>query len=128
MALDPITAGLQLGGDIVTGAVAAAGDYISTIQLRRLDEANQQAASDVAAFRDALLAGDLDAVNLRLAGLQSGILVDLTDAQCEQLKGVIPGLNGYCLLGLYDRARSADLAADRNQILKDTASTVKSQP
>lgn len=125
MAIDPITAGLQLGGDIVTGAVAAVGDYISTIQLRRLDEANQQATDDVAAFRDALLAGDLDAVNLRLAGLQSGVAVDLTDTQCDQLKGTTPGLDGFSLLGLYARARSADLAAQRNQILKDTASTVK---
>ena len=122
---DPITAGLALGGDIVTGAVTAIGDYISTTQLRRLDQANQKAHDDVQAFKDDLLAGNLDSLNLRLDGLQDGVRVDLTPSESLRLGLVKPKLNGLALLGLYCRARSADLATERNQILKDTAGTVK---
>ncbi len=122
MPLDPVTAALQLGGDVVTGAVQAVGDYISTTQLRRLDEAQSKAQDDVEAFKQALLARDIDGVNLRLGGLQSGIRVNASDAECEELKSFSSDLDAWGLLGLYCRARGADLAAERNQILKDTAS------
>jgi hypothetical protein len=121
MALDPLTAGLQLGGDLVTGAVQAVGDYISTTQLRRLDEANQKAHDDVQAFKDALLGTDVSLLNLHLSGLQDGVRVDLTVSDCQRLVGITPNITALSLLGLYCRARSADLAAERNQILKDTA-------
>ena len=76
-------------------------------------------------FKDDLLARRVDTVNLRLAGLQHGILVHLTDAESEQLHRVVPNLDGFALLGLYARGRAADLAAQCGQILRDTASTTE---
>ena len=124
MAIDPLTAGLQLGGDFLNGGIQIATELLTTTQTRRLDAANQKANDDVKNFKDALLSRDLESVNLRLAGLRNGVLVNLTDADSEQLKSIVPNLDGFALLGLYCRARSADLAAECSQILRDTASTV----
>jgi hypothetical protein len=99
-------------------------DLLHQTQARRLDAATHQASDDVQNFKDDLLAHRLESLNLRLAGLQHGILVHLTDAESEQLRGVIPNLDGFALLGLYARARAADLAADCGEILRNTASTV----
>ncbi len=98
-------------------------DLLRQAQSRRLDAATSAATADVAAFKDDLLARRLDAVNLRLAGLQHGILVRLTDAESQQLRAVAPNLDGYALLGLYARARAADLAADCGQILQQAKAT-----
>jgi hypothetical protein len=100
-------------------------DLLHQTQTRRLDAATNQASDDVQHFKDDLLARRLESVNLRLAGLQHGILVHLTDAESEQLRGVAPNLDGSALLGLYARARAADLAAECGEILRDTASTVE---
>jgi hypothetical protein len=124
MALDPVTAALQLGANLVTGGVQVAGDVISTTQTRRLDAANQKATDDAKNFKDALLRRDAEYCSNALSGLRTGILVDLTDAESEQLRGTAPGLTSLGLLGLYCRGRSADLAAERAEILIDTASTV----
>jgi len=102
-------------------------DLLHQTQTRRLDAAQAQASDDVQAFKESLLARDLDAINLRLGGLQHGILVHLTDAESQQLRAVIPNLDGFALLGLYARARAADLAAQCGQILRDTASTTPTQ-
>ena len=101
-------------------------DLLHQTQTRRLDAATAQATDDVQHFKDELLARDLDAVNLRLAGLQHGILVRLTDAESQQLHALSPNLDAFALLGLYARARAADLAAQCGQILRDTASTTPS--
>jgi hypothetical protein len=98
-------------------------DLLHQTQTRRLDAATKGASDDVEQFKDDLLARRLESVNLRLAGLQHGILVHLTDAESEQLRGVAPHLDGAALLGLYARARAADLAAECGEILRDTAST-----
>ncbi len=94
-------------------------DLLRQTQTRRLDAASQQASDDVQNFKDDLLARRLESVNLRLAGLQHGILVHLTDAESEQLRGVTPNLDAFALLGLYARARAADLAAQCGEILRD---------
>ena len=99
-------------------------DLLHETQTRRLDAATAQATDDVQTFKDELLARNLDAVNLRLAGLQHGILVHLTDAESVQLRAITPNLDAFALLGLYARARAADLAAECGEILRDTASTV----
>ncbi len=101
-------------------------DLLHQTQTRRLDAATTQATDDVQHFKDELLARDLDAVNLRLAGLQHGILVRLTDAESLQLHAIAPNLDAFALLGLYARARAADLAAQCGEILRDTASTTQS--
>jgi len=98
-------------------------DLLHQTQTRRLDAATSRATDDVQNFKDDLLARRLDAVNLRLGGLQHGILVNVTDAESEQLRGVTPNLDAFALLGLYARARAADLAAECGEILRDTAST-----
>jgi hypothetical protein len=98
-------------------------DLLHQTQTRRLDAATTEATDDVQHFKDELLARDLDAVNLRLAGLQHGILVRLTDAESQQLHALTPNLDAFALLGLYARARAADLAAECGEILRDTAST-----
>src|SRR5471030_1010356 len=98
-------------------------DLLHQTQTRRLDAATNQASDDVQNFKDDLLARRLESLNLRLAGLQHGILVRLTDAESEQLRGVVPNLDGFALLGLYARARAADLAAECGDILRATAST-----
>ncbi|MEI9999400.1 MAG: hypothetical protein WDO13_09630 [Verrucomicrobiota bacterium] len=94
-------------------------DLLHQTQTRRLDATTAQATDDVQQFKDALLARDLGAVNLRLAGLQHGILVRLTDAESQQLRAVTPNLDAYALLGLYARARAADLAAECGQIVQE---------
>ena len=99
-------------------------DLLHQTQTRRLDAATSSASDDVQNFKDDLLARRLESVNLRLAGLQYGILVHLTDAESEQLRAVTPNLDAFALLGLYARARAADLAAECGEILRDTASTV----
>jgi len=99
-------------------------DLLHQTQTRRLDAATAEASDDVQNFKNDLLARRLESVNLRLAGLQHGILVHLTDTESEQLRGVVPNLDGAALLGLYARARAADLAAECGEILRDTASTV----
>jgi hypothetical protein len=99
-------------------------DLLHQTQTRRLDAARAEASNDVQNFKDDLLAGRLESINLRLAGLQHGILVHLTDAESEQLRGIRPNLDGAALLGLYARGRAADLAAECGEILRDTASTV----
>jgi len=116
---------------MITEIAAASGELIHLIddllhqtQTRRLDAATAQASADVQHFKDDLLARNLNSLNLRLAGLQHGILVRLTDAESEQLRAVTPQLDGYALLGLYARARAADLAAQCGEILRDTASTL----
>jgi light-regulated signal transduction histidine kinase (bacteriophytochrome) len=98
-------------------------DLLHQTQTRRLDAATAQASDDVQNFKDDLLARRLESVNLRLAGLQHGILVHLTDAESEQLRAVSPNLDACALLGLYARARAADLAAECGEILRATAST-----
>ena len=98
-------------------------DILHETQTRRLDAATAAAASDVQGFKDDLLARRLDAVNLRLGGLQHGILVHLTAGESEQLRALTPNLDAFALLGLYARARAADLAAECGQILRDTRST-----
>ncbi len=97
-------------------------DLLHQTQTRRLDAATAQATDDVHHFKDELLARDLDAVNLRLAGLQHGILVRLTDAESQQLRRLTPNLDAFALLGLYARARAADLAAQCGEILQRTQS------
>ena len=92
-------------------------DLLHQTQTRRLDAAITQASNDVQNFKDDLLARRLDVLNLRLGGLQHGILVHLTVADAEQLRGLQPGLDGYALLGLYARARAADLAAECAELL-----------
>ena len=101
-------------------------DLLHQTQTRRLDAATAQATADVQAFKDDLLSRRLDPVNLRLAGLQHGILVHLTDAESQQLRALTPNLDAFSLLGLYARARAADLAADCAQIIRTTASTTTS--
>lgn len=123
MAEDPITAAIDLGGDVVNAAAGIIGKTISTTQTRQLDAANQKANDDVENFKKALLSGDLASVNLRLGGLQSGISVDVTPAESEQLKSITFTVDGFSVLGLYCRGRAADLAAERAQIISDTAST-----
>lgn len=115
---------------MITELAQASGELIQLIddllhqtQTRRLDAATTQASDDVQAFKNDLLARRLESVNLRLGGLQHGILVHLTDAESEQLRALAPNLDGFALLGLYARARAADLAADCGKILRDTAST-----
>ena len=115
---------------MITEIAAATGQLIHLIddllhqtQTRRLDAAQSQAQDDVQAFKDDLLARRLDSVNLRLGGLQHGILVHLTDGESQQLRALAPNLDGFALLGLYARARAADLAADCGQIIRDTAAT-----
>jgi hypothetical protein len=93
-------------------------DLLHQTQTRRLDAATTQASDDVQNFKDDLLARRLESVNLRLAGLQHGILVHLTDAESEQLRSVVPNLDG-----LYARARAADLAAECGEILQRTQSS-----
>jgi hypothetical protein len=115
---------------MITELAQASGELIQLIddllhqtQTRRLDAATTQASDDVQAFKNDLLARRLESVNLRLGGLQHGIIVHLTDAESEQLRALAPNLDGFALLGLYARARAADLAADCGKILRDTAST-----
>ena len=98
-------------------------DLLHQTQTRRLDAATAEATDDVQNFKDDLLARRLESVNLRLAGLQHGILVRLTDAESQQLHGITPNLDAFALLGLYARARAADLAAQCGEILRATAST-----
>ena len=92
-------------------------DLLHQTQTRRLDAAITQATTDVQNFKDDLLARRLESLNLRLAGLQHGILVHLTVADAEQLHQLQPGLDGFALLGLYARARAADLAAECAELL-----------
>jgi hypothetical protein len=117
---------------MITEIAQASGELIQLVddllhetQTRRLDAATRQASNDVQNFKDDLLGRNLESVNLRLAGLQHGILVHLTDAESEQLRGVEPNLDGAALLGLYARGRASDLAAECGQILRDTTSTVR---
>lgn len=98
-------------------------DLLHQTQTRRLDDAVAQASNDVQNFKDDLLARRLESVNLRLAGLQHGILVHLTDTESGQLHAFNPNLDAFALLGLYARARAADLAAQCGEILRVTAST-----
>jgi hypothetical protein len=103
-------------------------DVLHQTQTRRIDAATERATADVAAFRDDLLARRLDTINLRLAGLQHGILVRLTGAEGQQLRAIAPNLDGYALLGLYARARAADLAAECGQILQAGAAATGDAP
>ena len=98
-------------------------DLLHQTQTRRLDAAVAQASDDVQNFKDDLLARRLESINLRLDGLQHGILVRLTDTESEQLHALGPDIDGFALLGLYARARAADLAAECGEILRTTAST-----
>jgi len=92
-------------------------DLLHQTQTRRLDAAINQASTDVQNFKDDLLARRLESLNLRLAGLQHGILVHVTVSDAEQLHALQPGLDGFALLGLYARARAADLAAECAELL-----------
>jgi hypothetical protein len=112
---------------MITEIAQASGNLIELIddllhqsQTRRLEAAQAEASNDVQNFKDDLLARRLESVNLRLAGLQHGILVHLTDAESEQLRAVGPMLDGAALLGLYARGRAADLAAECGEILRQT--------
>lgn len=98
-------------------------DLLHQTQTRRLDAATSRASDDVQGFKDDLLAERLESVNLRLDGLQHGILVGLTDAESERLHALTPNLDAFALLGLYARARAADLAAECGEILRATLST-----
>jgi hypothetical protein len=98
-------------------------DLLHQTQTRRLDAATSRASDDVQGFKDDLLAERLESVNLRLDGLQHGILVGLTDAESERLHALTPNLDAFALLGLYARARAADLAAECGEILRTTVST-----
>ena len=103
------------------GLLQIINDLLHQTQSERLDAATARATNDVQNFKDDLLARRLDSVNLRLGGLQHGILVHLTDAESEQLRAIDPRIDAFTLLGLYARARAADLAAQCGQILRDTS-------
>jgi hypothetical protein len=92
-------------------------DLLHQTQTRRLDAAINLASTDVQNFKGDLLGRRLESLNLRLAGLQHGILVHVTVAESEQLRALQPGLDGFALLGLYARARAADLAAECAELL-----------
>ena len=92
-------------------------DLLHQTQTQRLEAAINLASTDVQNFKDDLLARRLESLNLRLAGLQHGILVHVTVAESEQLHALQPGLDGFALLGLYARARAADLAAECAELL-----------
>ena len=100
------------------GLIQLINDLLHQTQSQRLDDATARATTDVQNFKDDLLARRLESVNLRLGGLQHGILVHLTDAESQQLRALTPNLDGFSLLGLYARARAADLAADCGEILR----------
>jgi hypothetical protein len=103
--------------DATSQLVHLVDDLLHQTQTRRLDAAINQASTDVENFKDDLLARRLESLNLRLAGLQHGILVHVTVADAEQLHALQPGLDGFALLGLYARARAADLAAECAELL-----------
>ena len=103
--------------DATSQLVHLVDDLLHQTQTRRLDAAINQASTDVENFKDDLLARRLESLNLRLAGLQHGILVHVTVADAEQLHQLQPGLDGFALLGLYARARAADLAAECAELL-----------
>jgi hypothetical protein len=103
--------------DATSQLVRLVDDLLHQTQTRRLDAAINQASTDVENFKDDLLARRLESLNLRLAGLQHGILVHVTVADAEQLHALQPGLDGFALLGLYARARAADLAAECAELL-----------
>jgi hypothetical protein len=63
-------------------------DLLHQTQTRRLDAALNQATTDVQNFKDDLLARRLESINLRLAGLQHGILVHLSWAKTAAAKAV----------------------------------------
>jgi len=92
-------------------------DLLHQTQTRRLNVAINQASTDVENFKDDLLSRRVESLNLRLAGLQHGILVHLTVPESEQLRALQPALDGFALLGLYARARAADLAAECAELL-----------
>lgn len=121
MSADPITSGLNLADDVVKGA----SQWAFETQTRRLTDANTQALADVNRFRDLLLAGDDPGMGLMLDELHDGVDVDLTPAQSAFLSSVRVRLTGAEYLGFYCRARAAKLAVDREQIVRDTASTLK---
>ena len=102
--------------EATAGLLRLIDDYYNKSGSREIEAATERASEDVEHFKDELLARDLDGVNLRLAGLQHGILVRVTDAECEQLRAVAPRLDGFALLGLYARARAADLAAECGEV------------
>ncbi len=79
---------------------------------KQIDQAITAAAQDVESFKNDLLERRLHSLNLRLSRLQHGILVHVTAAEAGQLHALQPGLDGFALLGLYARARAADLAGD----------------
>jgi hypothetical protein len=117
---------------MITEIAAASGQLIQLIddllrqtQTRRLEAATAQASQDVQDFKDDLLARHLDSVNLRLGGLRNGILVHLTDSESEQLHGIVPNLDAFALLGLYARARAADLAAECGEIFREAKASQK---
>lgn len=104
---------------MVTEIAAATGELLklinnqaSTAQQRRISDAVTQANKDVTQFKQALLDGLVDRINLQLGGLRHGILVRLTEGESRDLGLLRPEIDGNTLLALYARARCADLTAD----------------
>lgn len=108
---------------MITEIASASGELLKLInnaanksQVERTDEAHAHATRDVESFKQALLDGALDRLNLQLGGLQHGILVRLTEAESQRLGLLRPDIDGATLLALYARGRAADLAAECGQI------------
>lgn len=93
-------------------------DAANRSQAERLDEAKDHATRDVEVFKQAVLSGSLERVNLQLGGLRHGILVRLTDGESRALGDVRPEIDGVTLLALYARGRAADLAAECGEIVR----------
>jgi hypothetical protein len=106
----------------VAAAVTVAGQIALEIlrpdQRKLIADAERAAQRDCNDFARALLNRDAGACNLLLHGLQHTVAASLTATECERLRAVSPTVSGLDLLGLYQRARAADLAATVSAIVQ----------
>lgn len=115
---------------MVTEIAAASAELLKLInnaatqsQVERTDAAQTTATHDVAQFKQALLDGLVERINLQLGGLQHGILVRLTESESRELGLLRPEIDGATLLSLYARGRAADLAVECREIVASVAGT-----
>lgn len=110
--------------NVLSGAEKIAYDLLHPDQRVLIDKANAAAQDDGRTFVEAVLSRNTERVNLLLGGLRSTILVQLTESESAELRSIVPNIDGSALVGLYLRARSADLAERVCEILQ-TASQPK---
>ncbi len=115
--MDPVSSVSQAVASLRLGDIVF--ELLHKDQRELIDSAVKQCQADEQVFAEAVLRGDAGTCNLLIDGLRhDGPAPLLTAGQADQLRAVIPNIDGATLLRLYCLGREGDLAVRVREIVQ----------